>query len=69
MFQTKDQDKNPRRQISEVETEDLPEKVFAVMIIKMNSGKKKMEAQTKQVQEMYNKELENINNRVQQHNN
>ena len=41
MFQTKDQDKNPRRQISEVETEDLPEKVFAVMIIKMNSGKKK----------------------------
>ena len=30
---------------------------------------KKTEAQTKQVQEMYNKELENINNRVQQHNN
>lgn len=28
-----------------------------------------MEAQTKKVQEMYNKELENINNRVQQHNN
>ena len=41
MFQTKDQDKNPRRQISEVEIEDLPENVFTVMIIKMNSGKKK----------------------------
>ena len=35
MFQTKEQDKTPEEGLSEVEIDNLPEKEFRVMIIKM----------------------------------
>ena len=35
MFQTKEQDKTPKEQLSEVEIGNLPEKEFRVMIVKM----------------------------------
>ena len=34
MFQTKEQYKNPEKQLSEVETDNLPEKKFRVMTSK-----------------------------------
>ena len=35
MFQTKEQDKTPKEELSVVEIGNLPEKEFRVMIIKM----------------------------------
>ena len=66
MVQTKEQDKNPEEQLSEVEVEigNLPEKEFRVMIVKMIQDlKKRVEAQTKKIQEMINKELEDVKNK------
>ena len=53
--------KNLEDQINEEETGNLPEKEFRVMIVKMiqNLGNR-MEAQTKKIQEMFNKELEEL---------
>ena len=57
----KEQDKSPEEQLSEVETGNLPEKEFRVMIVKMiqNLGKR-MEAQIKKIQEVFNKDLEEL---------
>ena len=35
MFQTKEQDKTPEEELSEVEIGNIPEKEFRVMIVKM----------------------------------
>ena len=35
MFQMKEQDKTPEKQLNEVEIGDLPEKEFRIMIVKM----------------------------------
>ena len=57
ILQTKEQDKNPQEQLNEVDTGSLPEKEFRVMIVKMIQDLgKRMEAQ-----EMFNKELEDVN--------
>ena len=52
----KEQDKSPEEQLSEVETGNLPEKEFRVMIVKMiqNLGKR-MEAQIKKIQKCLTK--------------
>ena len=64
MFQMKDQDKNTEEQLSEVEIGMLPEKEFRVMIVKrIQYLRKRMEAQTKRIQEMFNKELQVLKNR------
>ena len=48
MFQTKEQDKNPEEPLSEVEIENLPEKEFRVMIVKVIQDlRKRMTVQTK----------------------
>ena len=48
MFQTKEPDKTPEEQLSEVEIGNLPEKEFRIMIVKMIQDlRKRMEAQTK----------------------
>ena len=61
MFQTKEQDKTPKQQLSEVEIGSLPKKEFRVIIIKMNQElRKRMDAQSEKLQEVFNKELENI---------
>ena len=35
MFQTKEQDKTPKEELSEVEIGNLPEKEFRIMTVKM----------------------------------
>ena len=63
MFETKEQDKTPEEQLSEVEIGNLPEKNFGVMIIKMIQYLgKRMDAQCEKLQESFNKDLENIKN-------
>ena len=61
MFQAKEQDKIPKEQLSEMEISNLPKKEFRVMIIKMiQELRKRMDAQSEKVQEVFNKELGNI---------
>ena len=64
MLQKKEQDKTPQEQLNEEEIGNLPEKEFTVMIVKMIQDlRKRMEAQIKKTQEMFNKELEDIKNK------
>ena len=64
MSQTKEQDKTPEEQLSEVETVNLPKKEFRIMTVKMIQDiRKRMEAQTKKIQEMFNKDIEDLKNR------
>ena len=64
MFQMNEQDKTPEEQLSEAEIGNLLEKEFRVMIVKMiQELRKRIEAQTKKIQEMFNKELEDIKNK------
>ena len=70
MFQTKEQDKTPEEQLTEMEIGNLPEKEFRIMIVRMMQDlRKKMEAQTKKIQELFNKEQEGLMNRDEQYNN
>ena len=64
MLQTKEQDKTTEEQLNEEEIGNLLEKEFRVMIVKMiqNLGKR-MAAQTKKIQKMFNKELEDLKNK------
>ena len=57
----KEQDRNPKEQLSEVETGNLPEKEFTVIILRMIQNlRKRMEAWIKKIQEMFNKDLEEL---------
>ena len=60
----KEQGKNLQDQINEDKTCNLPEKEFRVMIVKMirNLGNR-MEAQIEKIQEMFNKDLEELKNK------
>ena len=70
MFQMKEQDNTPEEQLREVEIDNLPEKEIRVMTVKMFQDLwKRMAAQTKKSQEMFNKQLKDIKNRVEQFNN
>ena len=65
-FQNKEQDKNPEEKLSEIEIGNLPEKEFRVMIVKMIQDiGKRMEAQTERIQEILNKEREDLKNKVE----
>ena len=70
MYQMKEQDKTPERQLNEVEIGNLPEKEFRIMILKMiqNLGKR-MEAKIEKMQEMFNKDLEGLKNKQTEMNN
>ena len=60
----KEQDKTPEEQLSKVEIGNLPEKEFRVMIVKMIQDLgKRMETQIERLQEMFNKELEDLKNK------
>ena len=62
MFQTKEQDKTLEEELSEVETGNLPEKEFRVVIVNMTKEfRRRMDAQREKL-EVINKELENIKN-------
>ena len=64
MYQMKEQDKTPEKQLNEVEIGNLQEKEYRKMIAKMiqNLGKR-MEAKIKKMQEMFNKDLEQLKNK------
>ena len=64
MSQMKGQDKTPEKQLSEVETGNLPEKEFRIIIVKMIQDLgKRMEAKIKKMQEMFTKDLEELKNK------
>ena len=66
----KEQGKNLQDQIHEEEKDNLPEKEFRVMIVKMiqNLGNR-MEARTEKIPEMFNKDLEELKNKQTEMNN
>ena len=59
MYQMKEKDKTPEKQLNEVEIGNFPEKEFGIMIVKMNQDLgKTMEEKIEKIQEMFNKDLE-----------
>ena len=64
MSQMKGQDKIPENQLNNVETGDLPEREFRIMIVKMIQDLgKRMEAKIEKMQEMFTKDLEELKNK------
>ena len=64
IYQMKEQDKTPEKQLSEVEIGNLPDKEFRIMIVKMiHDLGKGMEAKIEKMQEMFNKDLEELKNK------
>ena len=55
MYQMKEQDKTPEKQLNEVEIGNLPEKEFRIMIVKMIQDLRKRMAKIEKMQEMFNK--------------
>ena len=61
MYQMKEQDKTPEKQLNEVELGNLPEKEFRIMIVKMIQDLgKRTEAKIEKMQEMFNKDPEEL---------
>ena len=70
MYQMKEQDKTPEKQLNEVEIGNLPEKEFRIMIVKtIQDLRKRMEAKIEKMQEMFNKDLEELKNKQTEMNN
>ena len=70
MYQMKEQDKTREKQLKEVEIGNLPEKEFRTMIVKMIQDLgKRMEAKIEKMQEMLNKDLEELKNKQTEMNN
>ena len=66
----KEQDKTPGEQLSEVEIGNLPEKEFTVIIVKVIQDlRKRREAQMEKIQEIFNKNLEELKNKQTEMNN
>ena len=64
MYQMKEQDKILEKQLNEVEIGNLPEKEFRIMIVRMIQDLgKRMEAKIEKLQEMFNKDLEELKNK------
>ena len=64
MYQIKEQDKTPEKQLNELEIDNIPEKQFRIMIVKMTHNcRKRMEAKIEKMQEMFNKDLEELKNK------
>ena len=70
LYQMKEQDKTPEKQLNGVEVGNLPEKEFRIMIVKMiQDAGKRMEAKIEKMQEMFNKDLEELKNKKTEMNN
>ena len=70
MYQMKEQDKNPEKQLNEVHRGNRPEKEFRIMIVKMIQDLGiRMEAKIEKMQEMINKDLEELKNKQTEMNN
>ena len=64
IYQMKEQDKTPEKQLNKVVIGNLPEKEFRIMIVKMiQDFGKRMEAKIEKMQEMFNKDLEELKNK------
>ena len=64
MYQMKEQDKTPEKQLNEVEIGSLPEKEFRIMIVKVIQDlEKTMEVKIEKMQETLNKYLEKLKNK------
>ena len=64
MYHMKEQDKTAEKQLNKVEIGNLPEKEFRIMIAKMIQDLgKRMEAKIEKMQEMFNKDLEELKNK------
>ena len=64
MYQMKEQDRTPEKQLNEVEIGNFPGKEFRIMIVKMIQDlRKRMEAKIEKRQEMFNKDLEELKNK------
>ena len=64
LYQMKEQDKTPEKQLNEVEIGNLPEKEFRIMTMKMIQDlRKRVEAKIEKIQEMFNKDLEELKNK------
>ena len=64
MYQMKKKDKTQEKQLNEVELGNLPEKEFRIMIVKMIQDlRKRMEAKIEKMQEMFNRDLEELKNK------
>ena len=63
MLRMKEQGKNPQDQINEEEIGNLPEIEFRVMTVKVIQDLRyRMEAWIEKIQEMFNKDLEELKN-------
>ena len=61
----KEQDKTPEKQLNKVKIGNLPGKKFRIMIVKIIQDlRKRMEAKIKKVQEIFNKDLEELKNKT-----
>ena len=70
LYQMKKQDKTPEKQLNEVEIGKLREKEFRIMIVKMIQDlRKRMKAKIEKIQEMFNKDLEELKNKQTEMNN
>uniref|UniRef100_A0A8C9DXY7 L1 transposable element RRM domain-containing protein n=1 Tax=Phocoena sinus TaxID=42100 RepID=A0A8C9DXY7_PHOSS len=70
MYQMKEQDKTPDKQLNEVEIGNLAEKEFRIMIVKMIQDLgKRTEAKIEKMQETFNKDLEELKNQQTEMNN
>ena len=66
----KEQDKTPEKQRNEVEIGNLAEKELRIMIVKMIQDLgRRMEAKIEKMQEMFNKDLEELKNKQTEMNN
>ena len=66
----KEQDKTTEKQLNEVEIGNLPEKEFRIMRVKMIQDLgKRMEAKIEKIQEMFNKDLEELKDKQTELNN
>ena len=60
----KEQDKTPEKQLNEAEIGNLPEKELRIMMVTMiRDFGKRMEAKIEKMQEMFNKDLEELKNK------
>ena len=57
MFQTKEQDKTPEEELNEVETGNLLEKEFRIVIVKMIKELRRILDEQSEKLEVFNKEL------------
>ena len=65
-----EQDKTPEKQLNELEIGNLPEKDIRIMIVKMIQDLgKRMEAKIEKMQDMFNKDLEELKNKQTEMNN